>query len=78
VTGLIGCDVPLAERYDLALVDLDGVAYRGHDPIENAAEGLGGARARGMRLVFVTNNASREPESVAEQLTGLGIPAGPA
>jgi glycerol 3-phosphatase-2 len=77
VTGLIGCDVPLAERYDLALVDLDGVAYRGHDPIENAADGLGGARERGMRLVFVTNNASREPESVAAQLTELGIPAEP-
>jgi glycerol-1-phosphatase len=76
VTGLIGCDVPLAERYELALVDLDGVAYRGHDPIENAAAGLMGARARGMRLVFVTNNASREPESVADQLTGLGIPTG--
>ena len=26
-----------------------------------------------MRLVFVTNNASREPESVADQLTDLGI-----
>lgn len=77
MTGLIGCDVPLAERYELALVDLDGVAYRGHDPIENAAEGLTGARTRGMRLVFVTNNASREPESVADQLTGLGIPTGP-
>lgn len=76
--GLLGSDVPLAEAYDLALVDLDGVAYRGHEPIAGAADGLGGARARGMRLVFVTNNASREPESVAEQLTGLGIPAGPA
>lgn len=29
-----------------------------------------------MRLVFVTNNASREPESVADQLTGLGIATG--
>ena len=77
MTGLIGCDVPLAERYDLALVDLDGVAYRGHDPIPHAAEGLTGARTRGMRLVFVTNNASREPESVADQLTGLGIPTDP-
>jgi len=75
--GLIGCDVPLAERYDLALVDLDGVAYRGHHPIDGAAEGLAGARAAGMRLVFVTNNASREPEAVAEQLTGLDIPTRP-
>ncbi|MGN8246337.1 HAD-IIA family hydrolase [Cellulomonas soli] len=70
--------MPLAERYDLALVDLDGVAYRGHEPIEGAAVGLGGARARGMRVVFVTNNASREPESVAGQLSGLGIPTEPA
>ncbi|WP_298460206.1 HAD-IIA family hydrolase [uncultured Cellulomonas sp.] len=74
MTGLVGCDVAPAERYDLALVDLDGVAYRGHDPIPHAADGLNGAREAGMRLVFVTNNASREPESVAEQLTGLGIP----
>ncbi len=72
---LLGSDTPLAEKYDLALVDLDGVAYRGHEPIEGAAPGIAGARACGMRMVFVTNNASREPESVAAQLTGLAIPA---
>ncbi len=75
---LLGSDVPLADRYDLALVDLDGVTYRGHDPIDGASEGLAGARARGMRMVFVTNNASREPESVAAQLTELSIPTEPA
>lgn len=74
---LLGSDIPLAERYDLALVDLDGVAYRGHEPIDGAAAGLAGARAAGMRLVFVTNNASREPESVAGQLTSLDIPTEP-
>ncbi|MBD5787720.1 HAD-IIA family hydrolase [Cellulosimicrobium terreum] len=74
--GLLGSDVPLAEHYRLALVDLDGVAYRGHDAIPHAADGLVGARDRGMHLVFVTNNASREPESVAQQLTDLGIPTG--
>ena len=31
-----------------------------------------------MRLAFVTNNAARTPESVAEHLTALGIPAEPA
>ncbi len=72
--GLLGCDVPLAEAYDLALVDLDGVAYRGHLPIEHASESLVGARDRGLRLVFVTNNASREPEDVAGQLSELDIP----
>lgn len=73
--GLLGSDVALAERYDLALVDLDGVAYRGRNPIPHAAAGLGAARERGMDVVFVTNNASREPESVAEQLTSLDIPS---
>ncbi|MBD8059120.1 HAD-IIA family hydrolase [Cellulomonas sp. JH27-2] len=71
--GLIGSSTPLAEHYDLALVDLDGVAYKGHEPIDHAADGLTSARGNGMRLVFVTNNASREPESVAAQLTELGI-----
>ncbi|MDM7830923.1 HAD-IIA family hydrolase [Cellulomonas edaphi] len=75
--GLVGSTTPLADRYDLALVDLDGVAYKGHEPIEHAAHGLTAARGRGMRLVFVTNNASREPESVADQLTGLGIETAP-
>ena len=75
--GLIGTALPLAEAYDLALVDLDGVAYRGPLPIDHAADGLTSARERGLRLVYVTNNASREPESVADQLTTLGIPTQP-
>lgn len=72
---LLSSSVPLAEAFDLALVDLDGVAYAGHEPIAHAADGLAGARAVGMRLVFVTNNASREPASVSDQLSSLGIPA---
>ncbi|HEY0117353.1 MAG TPA: HAD-IIA family hydrolase [Cellulomonas sp.] len=76
-TGLLGCDRPLAEAYDCALVDLDGVTYLGHEPIPWASDSLVAARARGLRLVFVTNNASRSPAVVADQLTGLGIPSGP-
>ncbi|PFG42920.1 HAD superfamily hydrolase (TIGR01450 family) [Isoptericola jiangsuensis] len=75
--GLLGSDVPLADGHDLALVDLDGVAYHGHLPIEHASASLVGARERGLRLLFVTNNASREPEDVAEQLSGLDIPTAP-
>ncbi|MCA5893424.1 HAD-IIA family hydrolase [Isoptericola sp. NEAU-Y5] len=74
---LRGSDVPLVAAHDLALVDLDGVAYRGHQPIAHAASSLGAAREAGMRLLFVTNNASREPEDVADQLSGLDIPASP-
>lgn len=74
---LAGTDRPLAELHDLALVDLDGVTYRGKDPIPHAAASLEAARAGGLGVVFVTNNASREPSQVAEQLAGLGIACGP-
>jgi HAD superfamily hydrolase (TIGR01450 family) len=70
--------VPLSQRFDLALIDLDGVTYRGPEPVAHAAASLASARADGMGLTFVTNNASREPEEVAAQLNALGIDAGPS
>ncbi len=72
--GLLAADRPLAELFDLALVDLDGVAYRGHERVPWASESLVEARRRGMHTVFVTNNASRSPQVVADQLSELGIP----
>jgi glycerol-1-phosphatase len=74
---LPGIDEPPATCYDVALLDLDGVVYLGGHPIPGAAEALGKAVASGMRLAFVTNNASRTPAAVAAQLTGLGVPARP-
>lgn len=68
---------PPVESYDAALLDLDGVLYVGPDAVAYAAEALGEARAAGMRLAFVTNNAARTPQTVAEHLTDLGIPARP-
>ncbi len=70
-----GCKRPLAEAYDVALLDLDGVVYLGGAAIPGAADALGQATGRGMRLAFVTNNASRSPSAIAAQLTGLGVPA---
>lgn len=45
--------------------------------IPHAAEAVAAARLGGMRVAYVTNNASRRPEAVADRLTGLGIPAVP-
>ncbi len=58
------------------LCDLDGVVYRGDEACQGAVEGLLAARAAGVRLLFMTNNASRPPQDVAEHLTRLGLPAG--
>ncbi|WAL74453.1 HAD-IIA family hydrolase [Kitasatospora sp. YST-16] len=68
----------LTEAYDTALLDLDGVVYAGPHAIVHAVESLERARAAGMRLAYVTNNASRPPRVVAEHLTELGVPADPA
>jgi HAD superfamily hydrolase (TIGR01450 family) len=68
----------LAERYDVALLDLDGVVYLAEQPVPGAAAALAAARERGMRLAFVTNNASRTPAQVAALLDKVGVPADPA
>jgi len=70
-----GCPQPLSERYDAALLDLDGVVYLGGGPIPDAAAALADAASRGMKLAYVTNNASRTPHAIAAQLRGMGVRA---
>lgn len=69
---------PLVEAYDLVMLDLDGVVYIGDEAIPGAPEHLALARERGAHLAFVTNNASKTPETVAEKLNGMGVEADPA
>jgi HAD superfamily hydrolase (TIGR01450 family) len=70
-----GSDRPPTAVYDVALLDLDGVVYVGPDAVPGVPAALDSARAAGMRLGFVTNNAARTPEEVARHLSELGIPA---
>lgn len=57
---------------DLLLVDLDGVVYRGADAIPHAVQSINAAAAS-LRVGYLTNNASRTPQSVARQLEELGL-----
>jgi len=68
-------DRPLCEAYDLAMLDLDGVVYIGADAVPGAPAHVERARSAGMRVAFITNNALRPPEAVAEHLRDLGIGA---
>jgi glycerol-1-phosphatase len=73
-----GAAEPPCRVYDVALLDLDGVVYVGPEAVPGVPWALAAARAAGMRLGFVTNNASRTPEEVAGHLTALDVPASAA
>lgn len=57
---------------DVVLADLDGVVYAGSSAIPHAIESLNEV-ARSIRVGYVTNNASRTDESVAQHLRDLGL-----
>jgi HAD superfamily hydrolase (TIGR01457 family) len=65
----------LLDRHDLLLADLDGTLYRGREAVPGAVEAVLAAAGRGVRTVYVTNNASRSPADVAAHLAELGFPA---
>ncbi|MFC9898176.1 HAD-IIA family hydrolase [Nocardia sp. NPDC127579] len=66
--------VRLRDRYEALLLDLDGTLYRGPVVIDGAPAALTNEPGE-QRLVYVTNNASRAPKTVAEHLAELGFPA---
>jgi glycerol 3-phosphatase-2 len=69
--------VPLADRYDGLLIDLDGVVWIGREPVPGSAETLQALLELGKRIVFVTNNPGRLPTAYAERLRELGVEVGP-
>lgn len=75
--SLQAADRPLNELHDAMLLDLDGVVYIGAEAVPAAPEAIGKARAAGVKVAFVTNNAGRTPARIAEHLTHLGVPAAP-
>lgn len=65
-------DTSPLDGMNLLLADLDGVVYTGALAIPHAVESITRA-AEQMRVGYITNNASRTPHSVAEQLMQLGL-----
>ncbi|MBE7324237.1 HAD-IIA family hydrolase [Nocardioides sp. Y6] len=59
------------------MFDLDGVVYIGGEAVPGVAPAIAALREGGTHVAFVTNNASRRAEAVAEHLVALGVPARP-
>jgi 4-nitrophenyl phosphatase len=64
-------------RLSAIVSDLDGVTYRGDDPIESAVQAFQRWHDDGLLYAFVTNNSTKSAGEFAEKLNGMGIPAAP-
>jgi HAD superfamily hydrolase (TIGR01450 family) len=69
-------------RYDrlvalLLLVDLDGVVYRGAEPVPGVAAVLADRAGRGDDVVYVTNNSMHYRTDYVARLSAMGAPIGP-
>ncbi len=67
----------LAQAFARFCFDLDGVIWRGDQPIPGAVETLRSLREGGKSLCFVTNNSSETHETYAKRLTDIGAVADP-
>lgn len=68
---------PIEQAYGLALLDLDGVVYRGKNPVDYASESITKAQQHGMTIEYTTNNSSRYQQTVVDQLRGFGLKVEP-
>jgi HAD superfamily hydrolase (TIGR01450 family) len=64
-------------EFDVLLADLDGVVYEGTRAISGAPEAISELSKAGVSIGYVTNNSSRRPEAIAEQLAGFGVIVSP-
>jgi 4-nitrophenyl phosphatase len=58
----------------LLLVDLDGVLYRGADPVPGVAALLAARAAAGDDVVYVTNNSMWYRAEYVDRIAGMGAP----
>ncbi len=59
------------------MLDLDGVLWRGKEPIPGSAEAVAALRDAGHRVAFLTNNSFSSVTELAEKLGAMGVPAEP-
>ena len=68
----------LIDQFDSVLFDLDGVVYLGSQAVPHAVASINQLQDEGFVVGYVTNNSSRKPETIAEQLNGFGLKVEPS
>lgn len=59
---------------ELFVLDMDGTIYLGKNPIDGAIDFCERIIKSGRKLMYFTNNASRNPEDYVKKLNALGFP----
>jgi len=67
-------DRPPDTTLRLVIFDLDGVMYRGHQPVPGAAELVASLRAAGLLIRFATNNSMTARSGYVPRLVEMGVP----
>ena len=60
--------------YEGYIFDLDGTIYLGDELLPGAKRLILKLRELGKKVVFLSNNPTKDPEQYSEKLTGLGLP----
>ncbi|WFO75488.1 HAD-IIA family hydrolase [Desulfurococcaceae archaeon MEX13E-LK6-19] len=60
-------------KYKLVLMDMDGVVWRGKEPLRQNIEAIKFMQEQGLRIVFFTNNSSRTRIEYFDRLKSLGL-----
>jgi len=55
------------------IIDMDGVLYRGDQPMPRLCEFLDFLRQRPVPFILATNNSTRTPQEYADKLAGMGV-----
>ncbi|MED4080118.1 TIGR01457 family HAD-type hydrolase [Halalkalibacterium halodurans] len=63
------------KRYSGFLIDLDGTMYRGSEVITEAVAFVKQLEKQSASYLFVTNNSTKSPETVATLLKSMDVPA---
>lgn len=61
------------EKYKLILSDLDGVVWRGEEPIRENVEAIKELKSLGLKVAFFTNNSTLTRRDYALKLSKIGV-----
>lgn len=63
------------ENFDLFLLDMDGVIYKGSQPIPGSVDTIKRLYSRNKKIIFLTNNPSGSEAAYKKKLQRMGIKA---